>query len=48
VFVEDAALTRMAANWYGTIIAPPKTGLYFLEVTDGKTVLKESFYYFAP
>ena len=48
VFVEDAMLTRMNANWYGTIIAPPKTGLYFLEVTDGKTVLKESFYYFAP
>jgi len=48
VFVENTPLIKVAANWYGNIIAPPKTGLYFLEVTDGKTVFKESFYYFAP
>ena len=45
---QQAPLDRVAANWYGTIIAPVATGLHFLEVTDGKTVFKESFYYHKP
>ncbi len=45
---QQAPLERVAANWYGTIIAPVATGLHFLEVTDGKMVFKESFYYQKP
>lgn len=45
---QNAPLEKITGNWYGTIIAPPVTGLHFLEVTDGKTVFKESFYYYKP
>jgi len=45
---QNAPLEKITGNWYGTIIAPPVTGLHFLEVTDGKTVFKESFYYNKP
>ena len=45
---KNAPLDKVTADWYGTIIAPVATGLHFLEVTDGKTVFKESFYYYAP
>jgi hypothetical protein len=45
---QQAPLQRMTANWYGTIIAPIASGMHFLEVTDGKTVFKESFYYHKP
>ena len=45
---QQAPLERVTSDWYGTIIAPVATGLHFLEVTDGKTVFKESFYYYKP
>lgn len=45
---QQAPLDRIGSNWYGTIIVPPVTGVNFLEVTDGKTVFKESFYYHKP
>lgn len=45
---QQAPLQQVAANWYGTIIAPELSGMHFLEVTDGKTVFKESFYYHKP
>ena len=45
---QNAPLEKVSANWYGTLIVPEVSGLHFLEVTDGKTVFKESFYYHKP
>jgi serine protease AprX len=41
-------MTEIRKNWYGTLIVPEKTGLHFLEVTDGKSKFKESFYFIEP